>query len=168
MRKPTKSKWITVRQSKIHRKGVFAKKNIPKGTKVIEYVAEKMTKKQSDDVADLHMEKSKNHTADGGVYIFELNSRHDVNGKVPYNTARLINHSCDPNCETDIIKGHIWIIAIKDIKKGDELNYDYGYEYDTDYDEHPCKCRAKKCVGYIVAQEDWTKLRRRLRQTGKV
>ena len=162
MRKPTTSQWITVRKSKIHRKGVFAKKKILKGTKIIEYVGEKMTKKKSDDKADEHMEESKNHTADGGVYIFELNSRYDINGKVPYNTARLINHSCDPNSETDIIKGKIWIIAERDIKKGEELAYDYGYEYDSDYDEHPCKCRSKDCVGYIVGQEFWPKLRRSL------
>jgi hypothetical protein len=110
------------------------------------------------------LEKSKGHTVDGGVYIFELNKRYDIDGNVPWNTARLINHSCDPNCETDIIKGKIWIIAAEDIKKGEELTYDYAFAFDEDYDEHTCKCGAKKCIGYIVSQDDWAKLRRRLKK----
>ena len=143
-------------------KGVFAKKDIPDRAKVIEYVGRKVTKKQSDDIYDEQYEKSAEHTKDGGVYLFELNKRYDIEGNVPWNTARLINHSCDPNCETDIIKGKIWIIALRDIKKGEELSYDYGFEFDRDYRDHPCKCGSKKCVGYIVDEDDCPKLKRSL------
>lgn len=160
--KKTTSPYVLVKNSKIHMKGVFAKKDIPEGTKVIEYVGRKVTKKESDDIYDEQYEKSKGHTKDGGVYLFELNKRYDIDGNVPWNTARLINHSCDPNCETDIIKGKIWIIALRDIKKGEELSYDYGFQFDRDYRDHPCKCGSQKCVGYIVDEEDWPKLKRAL------
>lgn len=142
-------------------KGVFAKKDIKEGTRVIEYVGRKLTKKQSEARADEILEASKNHTMAGGVYIFELNKRYDIDGSVSWNTAKYINHSCNPNCESDIINGHIWIIATRDIKKGEEITYDYGYDMD-DYENHPCKCGAKNCVGYIVAEEHWPKLKRKL------
>jgi len=161
--KAVTSPYAVVKRSKIHMRGVYAKKDIPEGTQVIEYVGNKLTKAQSDKVHDEQWEKSKNHTKDGGVYLFELNKRYDIDGNVPWNTARLINHSCDPNCETDIIKGKIYIIALRDIKKGEELTYDYGFDVD-DYEDHPCKCGAKKCVGYIVGEDDWPKLRRSLAQ----
>ncbi len=159
--KKTTSKYIIVKESKIHQKGVFAKKDIPADTRVIEYVGEKVTRAEADKRGEKILEKSKNHTVSGGVYIFELNKRYDIDGSVSYNTAKWINHSCNPNCEVDIIKGHIWIISIKDIKKGEELVYNYGYNMEN-YEEHPCKCGSKNCVGYIVAEEDWPKLKRKL------
>ncbi|RLE47727.1 SET domain-containing protein, partial [Candidatus Woesearchaeota archaeon] len=75
------------------------------------------------------------------------------------NTARWINHSCNPNCETININGHIWIVALRDIRKGEELSYDYGYSLD-DFEEHPCHCGSKNCVGYIVAEKYRKKLRK--------
>lgn len=155
------TEFIDVRNSKIHNKGVFAKKDIKKGTRVIEYVGEKITKAESQRRAERQLESSKNHTVDGGVYIFELNKKHDIDGKVSWNPAQFINHSCNPNCETEIIRGHIWIVATKDIKKGEEITYNYGYDFEN-YDEHPCKCGSKNCVGYIVAEDQWKKLRKKL------
>ena len=64
------------------------------------------------------------------MYIFELNSKYDIDGSYLYNKARYINHSCNPNCEVEISRGHIWIVSRKRIKKGQELSYDYGYEFD--------------------------------------
>lgn len=150
---------IKVKKSKIHLSGVFAAKNIKKGTKVIEYVGEKITKAEADRRAEKQLSKSKNHTEDGGVYIFELNKKQDIDGNVSWNPARLINHSCDPNCETEIISGHIWIMAIKDIKKGEELSYDYGYDFEN-WQEHPCLCGSKSCRGYIVDSKHANKLKK--------
>ena len=94
----------------------------------------------------------------GSVYIFELNSKYDIDGSKRYNKARYINHSCDPNCEVDIKDGEIWISSIKKIKKGDELSYDYGYAFDKDdYKDHVCKCGSKFCIGYIISSDDWPK-----------
>ena len=94
------------------------------------------------------------------VYVFELNSRFDIDGNYKYNNARYINHSCDPNCEVEIINNKIWIVSIKNIKKGEELSYNYGYAYDTDYIEHKCRCKSKNCVGFILAKEHWRKIKK--------
>ena len=98
------------------------------------------------------------------IYIFEINNKYDLDGNFNFNSARLINHSCDPNCEVDIVKGHIWISSIKKIKEGDELNYDYGYEFDEeDYKDHKCKCGSKNCVGYIVREGSRWRIKKSLR-----
>ena len=155
MRKTT-SPYISVKKSKIHNKGVFAKKDVPEGTRVIEYVGEKITKRESDNRYDDSLAKHKKNQKNGAVYVFELNKRYDIDGNVSWNTAKNINHSCDPNCEVDIIRGKIWIIALRDIKKGEELSYNYGYAYDGD-DEHKCLCRTASCIGYILDEDDWPK-----------
>ena len=86
------------------------------------------------------------------IYLFNLNKKYDLDGDFKFNTARLINHSCEPNCEVFGRGLKIWVYAIKNIKKGDELSYDYGFSYDEDYKQFPCKCRAKNCVGYIIRE----------------
>jgi uncharacterized protein len=153
--------FVCVRKSKVHGTGVFALKDIPKGAKVIEYVGRKITKRESDDVFDKQFAKyEKNKKKYPGVYLFELNKKYDIDGDVSWNPAKYINHSCEPNCETDIIKGQIWIISIKNIKKGEEISYDYGYDLEN-YKDHPCWCGSKNCVGYIVAEEHWPKLNKK-------
>jgi len=165
MRKVT-SPYIVVRKSRIHNAGVFAKKDIPKNTRVIEYVGEKVTKAESERRADIPFEKSKKNGEYGAVYIFILNKRFDIDGNVPYNTARFINHSCEPNCETEIIRGRIWVVSLRDIKKGEELAYNYNYDYE-DYEDHTCLCRAKRCVGYILDEDYWSKLKQREKTKNK-
>ena len=166
-KQPTTSEWIEVRDSKIHNKGIFAAKDIPKDTKIIEYVGEKVNKRESDTISDNEIEKSKSNPEElGAVYLFTLNNKMDVNGNVSWNTARLINHSCDPNCESDVMNGKIWIIASKKIKKGEELGYDYGYNIDN-YEEHICRCGSKNCIGYIVNSDQWINLRKKLRRKKK-
>ncbi|VAX34974.1 hypothetical protein MNBD_UNCLBAC01-715 [hydrothermal vent metagenome] len=160
------SPYITVRKSGIHNKGIFAKKDILEGTRVVEYVGEKITKAESNRRADIPLEQAKKNKDCGAVYIFELNKRYDLDGNIFYNTARFINHSCNPNCETDIIRGHIWVIALRDIQKGEELSYNYGYGYD-DYEEHKCRCGADNCVGFILDEDHWPKLKRKLARAKK-
>jgi hypothetical protein len=147
-----------VKKSKVHGTGVFATQDIKNGTKIIEYIGDKVTKKEGDKRSSERIKKYLNSKISGSVYIFELNKKYDIDGSPLYNKARYINHSCNPNCEVDIIKGHIWISSIKDIKKGNELNYDYGYPFDKDdFSDHPCKCGSKKCIGYIISDDDWSK-----------
>ena len=161
--KPTSSQYIVARKSRIHNKGVFAKKDIHEGTRVIEYVGKKVTKAEADIIGEKTIEEAKKNKNNGHVYLFELNKRHDIDGNVPWNTAKWINHSCDPNCETDIIKGHVWIIAIKDIKKREEITYDYGYDLDN-YKDHPCRCDSKNCLGYIVSEDHKSKLKKLIKK----
>ena len=75
--------------------------------------------------------------------------------------ARYINHSCDPNCEASIDDERIFIHALRDIEPGEELCFDYGFDIDC-YEEHPCLCGKDNCVGYIVSQDQWPELKKRL------
>ncbi len=163
----TTSPHIKVKESRIHSTGVFARVDIPKGARIIEYVGDRITKVESDRRADIPLENNKQNESYGAVYIFNLNKRHDIDGNVSFNTARFINHSCDPNCETEIIRGHIWIIALRDIKKGEELSYNYNYDFE-DYEDHVCRCGSHLCVGYILDEDHWPRLKRRESQKRKV
>ncbi len=147
-----------VKRSKIHGTGVFSTKNIPKNTKIIQYIGEKISKSEGDRRSAARIKKYLNSKKTGSVYIFELNKQFDIDGSPNYNKARYINHSCEPNCEVDIIKNEIWISSIKNIKKGDELHYDYGYSFDKDdYKDHLCKCGSKNCIGFIISSDEWEK-----------
>jgi len=157
---PAPKRWWRRGGSKIHRHGLFAAHDIPKGTLVIEYVGHRLTKAQGWDRAVSWQEKA-HGTSKGAVYVFELNKRYDIDGNVPWNVARHINHSCEPNCEPEIKRGHIWIVALRDIAAGDELTYDYGYDFDL-WDEHPCRCGTASCLGYIVGKQHRWRLRRLL------
>lgn len=161
--KTVTSPYIVVKNSRIHGKGVFAKKDIPEGTRIIEYIGEKITKAEGDRREKMQCEAAKKDKKKGSVYVYELNKKYDLDGNFPYNPARLINHTCEPNCEADIIRGRIWVIALRNIKKGEELSYNYGFDSE-DYEDHPCKCGKKKCVGYVVAEEDWGDLPKKRRK----
>lgn len=162
------NEYASIRESSIHHKGVFATKDIPKGTKIIEYVGEKVTKEESKKREQQTLEESKKDITKGAVYIFELDEEHDIDGNVSWNDARFINHSCDPNCEVDIIEGRIWIIALKDIKKDEELSYDYGYDLEG-FEKHHCRCGCPNCIGYIVSEEHREALKEILeKQTKKI
>lgn len=112
--------------------GLFATQPIKKGTFIIEYVGELLTAAQADER--------------GGQYLFEINSRWTIDGRGRGNLARYINHSCRPNCESDTKEREkrIEIAAIKNIKEGEELTYDYGKAFWNDYIK-PKGCRCEKC-----------------------
>ncbi|PIW64904.1 MAG: SET domain-containing protein-lysine N-methyltransferase [Candidatus Omnitrophica bacterium CG12_big_fil_rev_8_21_14_0_65_45_16] len=133
---------LEVRTSKIHRKGVFAVQPIKKNERIIEYTGKKMTAAQVD--------RSRSD------YIFTLSKHVFIDGK---NTARYINHSCAPNCEAEIKGGHIWINAIRDIKVGEELAYNYSFDLKESKD-YPCGCRARRCAGFILDETLWPKLKK--------
>jgi len=130
---------VCFRQSAIHGIGGFAKADIAAGTRAIEYVGEKIAKAES-----LRRCKSNNE------YIFSLNDTHDLDGNVPWNPARFLNHSCDPNCDAEPDGGRVWIVARRGIRAGEEITFNYGYDLE-DYRKHPCHCGASDCAGYIVA-----------------
>lgn len=134
--------------SGIHGTGVFARVNIPEGTKVVEYVGERLDK-----------EESLRRRQDGNFFIFTVTDDFDIDGWVDWNPARFINHSCAPNCEAQEEDEHIWIIAVRDIKEGEELSFNYGYDL-QDYEEHPCRCGAPQCLGFMVAEEHFDDVRR--------
>ena len=134
---------VRVGPSRIAGQGLFAAQNIPRGTRILPYIGEKISKAEST-----------RRLAKGNYYIFSFNERYDIDGKELRNTARYINHSCDPNCDVDQTVRAIWIVALRDIQAGEELSYNYGYDI-KDYAEHPCTCGAKNCCGYILDREYW-------------
>jgi SET domain-containing protein len=143
-----------VRPSPIEGNGVFARRAIAAGTRVIEYVGEKVSKAES------HARCEANN-----VCIFALDEDHDLDGNVPWNPARFVNHSCAPNCEATEDDGRIWIVARHDIAAGEELTFNYGYDLE-DYREHPCRCGTPECAGYIVAEEFFAHVRKQRQQLG--
>lgn len=150
-----------VASSPIHKRGLFATVDIEAGTDIIEYVGEKISKEESTARA-LAWEEKARKSGSGLVYIFELDEEWDLDGRRGRNPARYINHSCDGNCEAINYEGAIWITARKDIKAGEELTYDYGYDMEHFLD-HPCRCGADNCIGYIVREDQRRKVRKLLR-----
>jgi SET domain-containing protein len=137
-------KLYKIKKSNIDNKGLYASKKIKAKKIVIHYKGKLVTKKE--------VEKNPKFDNDKAIYLFNINNRYDMDGDFEYNDARLINHSCNPNCEVDGKGLKLWIFALRDIKKGEELSYDYGFGYDKDYKQFVCKCGAKNCVGYIVRE----------------
>lgn len=142
------NEYLEVRQSAIHGTGGYARRTIPAGTRIIEYVGESISKAESERRCEA-----------GNEYIFTIDEQWDLDGKVAWNPARFINHSCAPNCEAEWDEGRIFINALRDIQPGEELTFNYNYDLE-DYHEHPCRCGTTECVGFIVAEEFFDQVRR--------
>jgi uncharacterized protein len=134
---------LELKPSAIHGQGGFATAPISKGTRVIEYVGERITKSESI-----------RRCQEGNPFIFHLDDTFDLDGNTENNPARWINHSCAPNCDAECLEGCIWLVANRDIQRGEEITFDYGFDL-IDYRDHPCHCGAEHCHGFIVAQEFW-------------
>ena len=146
-------KLYNVKKSKIDNKGLYANRDIKKGKKIIEYRGKVITRREA--------EENPKYDNDKAIYLFNLNSRYDLDGDFKFNTARLINHSCEPNCEVEGKGLKLWIFALRDIKNNEELSYDYGFGFDEDYKQFPCKCRSKSCCGYIVREGSRWRIKKR-------
>ena len=146
-------KLYKIKKSKIDKNGLYASCDIKKGTRIIEYKGKIITSKESETNPKFDNCKA--------IYLFNINKRFDLDGDYKFNTARLINHSCAPNCEVTGSGLKVWVYAIKDIKKDDEFSYDYGFSFDEDYKKYPCRCGSKNCCGYIVREGSRWRLRKR-------
>ena len=138
-----------VRKSGVHGYGGFAKRDLKKGTRVTEYLGDRISHKEADARYEDHDEND-NHT-----FLFIVDKRTVIDAGVGGNNARFIDHQCDPNCESTIEKGHVWIETIRDVKKGEELGYDYqiGREKEDpdNVDEvYACRCGSPKCRGTML------------------
>ena len=147
---------IATRKSAIHGNGMFSVAAIRKGERLIEYKGERRTHAQVD--ADAGGDVESGHT-----FLFTLNDEYVIDGARNGNSARWINHSCDPNCEalieehdgSDRRKDKVVIEAIRDIKAGEELTYNYGI---TLAERHTarlkkvwaCRCGSRKCTGTML------------------
>lgn len=141
--------WLVMRRSKIHGRGVYARTDIPKGTRLIEYTGERISNAEADRRYE-DEKMARHHT-----FLFILNSRTCIDAAVGGNISRYINHSCDPNCVAWIEGQHIWIDALRDVRQSEELAYDYEYDFLPGYtvedlEFYGCKCGSRKCRGTIV------------------
>lgn len=134
---------IRVGDSQCEGQGLFALVPIASGTKIIQYKGEKISK-----------EVSEQRKAAYNNYIFHFDFNYDIDGASLENTARFVNHSCDPNCAIEKSRGEIWVVASRDIQPGEELSFNYGYDA-RDYERFPCNCGARVCCGYILGREHW-------------
>ena len=154
-------KLYRVKKSNIDRngQGLYAIKDIKEGTRIIDYVGKIITKKKT--------EESEKFDNSKPIYLFNLNTRYDLDGDVSWNTARLINHSCLNNCDFKGKGLKLWVTTIRDIKKGEELTCDYGFSYDLDYKQFPCKCGSKNCVGYIVREGSRWRINKKIQMASR-
>ena len=141
---------IQVRRSGVHGKGVFAVAPIARGEIIIEYKGEIISWPEALR-RHPHDPQDPNHT-----FYFELETGDAIDAKVGGNAARWINHACKPNCEADEANGRVFIKALRALKPGEELFYDYGLSIDAPYTaklkkEYECRCGAKSCRGTMLS-----------------
>jgi SET domain-containing protein len=127
---------MVIRESKIHRRGVYALERIPARRKVIEYTGERISRRET------------KRRGDGNItYLFTLDNYWTIDGAVGGSGAEIINHSCDPNLFASIQRGHILYLSRRVIKPGEELTIDYRFAKDVG--RVPCRCGAQSCRGTI-------------------
>ncbi|HYH79707.1 MAG TPA: SET domain-containing protein-lysine N-methyltransferase [Longimicrobium sp.] len=140
---------LALRRSGIHGRGVFARELIPAGTRLIEYTGERITQDEADRRYPWQ-EGSPYHTL-----LFKVEDDLIVDGNVGGNVSRFINHSCDPNCASEIEDRRIYIDSLREIRLGEELTFDYKM---VTQDRHtpavkrrfPCHCGAAGCRGTLL------------------
>lgn len=143
--------YYIVRNSRIHGKGVFAKRPIRKGTKVIQYTGRVVSREEADEIGT--------STVDGHTHtmLFTIDDDRVIDGNVG-GPAKYINHSCDPNCEAVQYDDKIFIESLRAIKKGEEITYDYhlqvpGKITEKVIKEYECFCGSPQCRGTQIATE---------------
>jgi uncharacterized protein len=160
------SDMILVRRSRVHGRGVFARRRIRKGTRVVEYLGERVSHREADRRYE-DKERSDNHT-----FLFIVDRRTVIDAGVDGNAARFINHSCDPNCESVIERQRIFIEALRTIQPGEELCYDYRIGRDRtdppDIDRiFACRCGSESCRGSMLWPRRRAASARRTRRPGR-
>jgi len=140
---------IEVRASRLHGQGVFATGPIRRGTRVIEYLGERISHAEADGRYE-----SKD-PGDGHTFLFIVDARTVIDAGVNGNEARFVNHACEPNCESVIENRRVFIEAIRDIGPGEELTYDY--QIQREKDDPPdvdtvfaCRCGTPGCRGTML------------------
>ena len=141
---------VVVRRSKIQGRGVYAARDLAEGERIIEYTGKLITSAEADALCDDETMR-RHHT-----FLFAVDDEHVVDASDVGSDARYINHSCEPNCESVIVRKRIYIHALRDIAAGEELVYDYWYVTDGDYTLedlqriYPCRCKAPACRGTLA------------------
>src|SRR5271170_5552973 len=142
---------LIIRSSSIHAAGCYTTSPIARGVKVVEYTGARIKKQQ----ADARFKDSKI------TYLFGVgDGSRVING---FGMAMYINHSCDPNCETEEVDGQVWVMSLRVIAPGEELTYDYNL-YDGDDDDARCYCGARTCRKTMYSPEEIARRKRAARR----
>jgi uncharacterized protein len=144
--------FVRVGRSRIEGRGVFARRKIPKGTRIIEYKGKRRP------LADLFTERAEEKAA--RVYAFSLRADTVIDGAIGGNESRFVNHSCEPNCEAYTFDDRAYIYAMRDIGRGEELTFDYqlrrafgAARKRSDASDYLCRCGSKNCRGTMLARK---------------
>lgn len=147
---PEKRDFIRVGHSRIEGTGVFAKRKIPRGTRIIEYTGDRVP------IDAVYHEVTEGEPP--RIYAFALNETTAINGTRNGNEARFFNHSCGPNCEAYVFDERVYLYAMRDIRRGEELTFDYQLgpvdrtePTRNDKGEYSCRCGAPHCRGSLIA-----------------
>jgi SET domain-containing protein len=132
---------IEIRESRIHRLGVYALEDIPPRRKVIEYTGEKISRRET-----------KRRCEGEFTYLFTLDNYWTIDGAVGGSGAEIINHSCEPNLRALVLKGHILYMSRRPIRKGEELTVDYCFS--DKFDPVACMCASANCRGVINIKDE--------------
>jgi SET domain-containing protein len=142
--------FIHVGPSSIEGKGVFAKRRIPRGTRIIEYTGARRTVESLVTVVASGVEPS--------VYLIQLHEGMVIDGSIDGNDARFINHGCDPNCEIYLFDDRLYVYAMRDISPGEELTFDYALNTPPGLavkkgkaKDYACRCGSPNCRGTMLA-----------------
>jgi SET domain-containing protein len=141
---------VVVRRSKIQGRGVYAARDFAEGERIIEYTGKLITSAEADALCDDETMR-RHHT-----FLFAVDDDFVIDATREGGEARYINHSCDPNCESVVVRRRVYIHALRPIAEGEELLYDYWYVTDDDYTLedlqriYPCRCRSPICRGTLA------------------
>jgi SET domain-containing protein len=127
---------IVIRRSAIHRYGVYAEELIPANRKVIEYTGERINRREA-----------KRRSEGKFTYLFAVNNYWTLDGAVGGSGAEIINHSCEPNLVSRVMKGHVLYMSLRAIQQGEELTVDYHLDWNSPVT--PCQCGAQNCRGTL-------------------
>jgi SET domain-containing protein len=161
-----KTPLFEVRHSRVHGYGVFALRRIRKGTNIIEYLGERV----SHELADTRY--ASKDPKDGHTFLFTVDAKTVIDAGVNGNEARFVNHGCDPNCQTVQIGKRIFIEAIRTLRPGEELAYDYRIRRDADDPADidvvfRCLCGAQNCRGTMLEARPKKRATRRQKKRAK-
>lgn len=148
------NQYLKARASDIDGTGCFARKHIPKGTRIIEYKGQRIPPSVVEERSMVEVDDLGEIIEETHVYMFYVDKRITIDGGVNGNDARFINHSCEPNCKSTVENRRVFIDAIRDIEQGEELTFDYKLDVNSSSEakrkRYICRCGSPNCRGTML------------------
>lgn len=148
--------YLEARASDIEGTGCFARRHIPAGTRIIEYLGQRIPPALVEERSQVEVDDLGEIINESRVYMFYVDHRTTIDGGVNGNDARFLNHSCAPNCKSSVENRRVFIDALRDIEPGEELTFDYkldvsGIGAEASRRRYACRCGAANCRGTMLA-----------------